>query len=215
MAIITTAEFKTWRGITTTDYDTLLGVLIPGAQKNVENWTGRTFDAATFTEYHDGNGSEMLFLHNPPVNSITSIAYVDSAGTATSTFDSTDYAFDNDTGEVRLFDAVRGVVTTDDFGLVTDSPGVYPRFVEGWRNVKVVYVGGYAAIDAYATMDLALKQAVYEYVNELFNASKDAAGDSTQFQSERLGDYQYARRTPEEVESAFRSRFMQFRRSIL
>lgn len=216
MAIITATEFKVWRGISGTDYDALLAVLIPGAQANVETWTGRTFDTATFTEYYDGNGSEILLLKNPPIASITSIAYCDSAGTATSTFTSTDYAFDPDTGEVRLFNARRGVASFDDFGLiVSGGPGVYPNFSEGFRNVKVVYVGGYGSNPAAETMDLGLKQAMYEYVNELFNAVKDGSGDSSQFASERLGDYQYTRGTPEDIERRFRSRFTAFRRSVL
>lgn len=216
MAIISTAEFKTYKTISVSTYDTLIGVLIAAAQEQVEDFCGRVFDTATFTEYASGDTSETIQLRNYPVASITSLAYVDNAGTATSTFASTDFTFDPVTGLLRLAPVVNGRVVSDGFEDHTSvAYGPFPNFNQGFRNLKIVYVGGYGSNPAYAAMPAGLKLAMYQFVDELFLAVKDGNAANGLFKSETLDAYSYDKGEVAETFSRFYQRFARYRRGML
>lgn len=194
MAIATTAEYKTYAGIGVTTYDARLDVLIPAVQQMIEGYTGRLFDTATFTEYLDGHDTDVLTVRNPPIASITSI---------------TSYATPTDTGVV--LDSSLYTFNTDESGVIRFQPSGFdqtnwgrfdseqdesyrrfrqsPQFWRGFRNWKVIYVGGYGSSPAAATMPLKLKLALYKLVTIELNTT----GSDLTLKSENLGSYSYDR----------------------
>jgi len=73
MAIITTAQFKEYIGLTGSTYDTLIGALISRAQKAMESECSRAFDSTSYTEYCDGTGTTLLHLDQWPVTAVGSV----------------------------------------------------------------------------------------------------------------------------------------------
>lgn len=127
MALTTSANVKAFKNITGSDHDAEITRLIPAVDAFIKEYCNRTvLEETTITEYHStGEGQIVLMLKNWPVSSITSL-YDDpyrsyGAGTLIA---STDYILDESTGIVSL-------------------DGV--TFSGGLKNVKVVYVGGYAS----------------------------------------------------------------------
>lgn len=109
-----------------TDDDTLLEKLITRMSADIESDCDRIFGDATYTEYHDGDGTDTLLLKQYPINSITSVHDdVDRDYDTDTLIDSDDYVYDSETG----------ILTLDGFG-----------FSIGRQNVKVVYNAGYTTI---------------------------------------------------------------------
>ena len=79
MDLTTTAKVKSYLGVTSTTYDTLLADLITSISAQVETFCGRQFSRGTFTEYYDTNGETKIFLPNYPVVSVTSVKYQNGA----------------------------------------------------------------------------------------------------------------------------------------
>lgn len=139
MAIITAAEYKTHRGISGTDYDAILAVIIPSKQAWLERQCGRLFDEDTYTDQvHDGDGTQRLYLNNWPVSAVTAVKSVASDG-STTTLDSTAYRLVDSEYLYRL-----GSTET-----AWESPSPFsgyrgPCFTEGDGNYSVSYTAGYA-----------------------------------------------------------------------
>lgn len=126
--LTTLANVREYLGIddAQTDDDTLLQNLITRESAAIEKECNRTFGDATYTEYHDGDGTDTVMLKQYPVNSITSI------------HDDTDRDYDSDTlidSDDYVYDSDSGIVQLDGFS-----------FVPGRQNVKVVYNAGYTTI---------------------------------------------------------------------
>lgn len=208
MAIITAAQYKTFKGISDTTYDAQLAVVVPAAQAVAERYCNRVFDIGTFTELHDGDGSDTLILKNAPIVSITSIKLVDSAGTVLSTYASTDYVLTLVTAIVKLYDSRYGRLVHDSFGILQNTNwGNQPYWPRGTQNIQVVYSGGYTSAPA----DLQL--AMYLYVDSILSAATAAVGTGT-YQSERLGNYSYALAMASQKFEAFRHLFAPWRRLV-
>lgn len=212
MAVITVANYKTFKGISASTYDAILATIIAGAQSRAERFCGRLFDTATFTEKYSGNGSEILLLKNFPITSITSITERDRGAYA-----STEYTFDADSGEVRLLGTSEGRFPADEYGEVgANQFGVSPCFPVGFRNLTVVYVGAYGSGATAVPADLTL--AMLQFVDYLFAPVKDGAIPDTSLKSETLGDYSYTRGDASEqvgIENAMLAKlFGQFRRGV-
>lgn len=80
---ITVAELKTELLISTDSLDTWLGQLIGEASEHLEAATGRALLDATYIEYFDDwplSVSQAVTLHRAPVDSVTSIKYLDTSG---------------------------------------------------------------------------------------------------------------------------------------
>ena len=142
MALTTLANVKAFKNITVTDHDVELTRLIPTVDNFVAEYCGRIFEQATVTEYHSTRaGQRVLLLHRAPIVSITSIhddpLRVYGANTLLA---STVYVSDDD-------DLKAGMVRLDGIS-----------FSAGLRNVKVIYVGGFA------TIPCALEQAAIELI---------------------------------------------------
>lgn len=202
MAIISASDYKTWKGISATTWDTQLAVMVPAAQDAAERFCERKFDEDTYTEVTSGEGSEYLFLPNTPIESITSITYLSESGDQT-VVDSDAYRFDPNTGVVwRLSGA-------DGWGI-----GCRAKWTEGFRNYSVVYKGGYDAGGTPAPASL--KAALYGIIDAMLAKSPGGGlGPAPQFQSEALGDYNYTRLATSEELASIRAALAPFRRGVL
>lgn len=178
MALATITEYKAWRGIETTAWDTLLTLLVATATAEIERLTGRTaggFESATFTEVFDGDGSQTLQVANGPIASITSIT---SGNSNPTTLEATGYTHDSDRCIMLIpFDAGGGI-RSDDFGVSLPLASRSPSFVPGYQNVTVVYVAGYATIPA------DLKMVCYRFVDHYM----DSRGRDFEKVSEAIGN---------------------------
>ena len=146
MAIISTAEYKAYAGITDSDWDTRLDVLIPMGQAGLERYCGRTFEEATYTDAKfSGNGQCSIWIPNTPLTAVSAVKTVDSAGTET-TLASTEYRF---TEEGELFRLGGGSGSAWDYQTVVNP--LQPRATGTWSddapdNILVSYTGGYSTV---------------------------------------------------------------------
>lgn len=123
--LTTVADVTSLTGAAAGDSD-IIQTLITAASVWANSFTSRILKQQTFTEYYDGDGSELLFLKNYPIEEITSI-HQDS-----------DRAFAADT----LIDSDDYVVYKDNRSLVGD--GAY--WESGIQTIKIVYVAGYDTV---------------------------------------------------------------------
>lgn len=141
--LISADDVKDYLGLDdNTEQDAYLADLILLVTSEVENYCGRTFASATFTEYFDGVFQDSLNLKNYPITSITSIhddgdrVYGDS-----SLISSSDYVYYADEGIVKFDSVLSG----------------------GNKSVKVVYVAGYATIPSDLKLAI-IKRVAAEYI---------------------------------------------------
>lgn len=112
-----------------TDQDAMITLAIQAARDISEGWTGRQWITATWVMTLRQFPSGAIEFPHPPLQSITSIAYVDSAG-ASQTVEAADYTLDID-----------GVV-----GRVLPAYGkAWPAARGHVRDVTITYVAGYGA----------------------------------------------------------------------
>ena len=126
---VTLIEAKAHLRVDGANEDTLITALIGAATQAAEQLTGRALMAQTWEVTLDAFPSAVS-LTRVPVQSITSLTYADSAGTAT-VLSNTLYALDN----------------ADDFGWAYVVPvyaGVWPATRGEINAVRVRYVAGYA-----------------------------------------------------------------------
>lgn len=125
---LTTREaVKAYLGLTDTTHDDRLDALIESVSEAIELYCGRPFASVQRTELHDGGGGRSLVLRCRPVASVASL-HDDPGRTYTA---------------ATLIDADEYAVYPDE-GVLTLTSG--RRFIDGIRNVQVVYTAGYATI---------------------------------------------------------------------
>lgn len=92
---VSLAQAKRQLRVDTTDDDTLITSLIVAARQFVENACSVCLVASTYQQMNDGFPCVSLFqLNYPPLRSVTSIQYIDTAGT-TQTLSTSKYTVDN------------------------------------------------------------------------------------------------------------------------
>ena len=121
--LTTVAAVKVLTGAATAD-DAITQQHITDASFFANSYTGRILAQQTFTEYYDGDGSDILFLDNYPIASITTV-HQDS-----------NRVFGLDT----LVDSGDYFTYSDNRKLVGDG-AIWER---DRQTIKVVYVAGYA-----------------------------------------------------------------------
>jgi hypothetical protein len=122
----------------TTLADSLLEIYINGVSKQIEKIIGRKILAADYTEKHKGTDGTELVLNNYPINSITSVSYIDD-GTEIEALDEYDYELDEESGILYKEDGwlLRG------FSSYMSDKIDFPK-----RHIKVVYNGGFEEVPA-------------------------------------------------------------------
>lgn len=73
-ALTSTANFKSYIGETSTDYDTLIAALITRATSAIERYCDRTLRSDTYREIYDGDGTAELYVNQYPVTNVALIS---------------------------------------------------------------------------------------------------------------------------------------------
>jgi len=147
----------------TTD-DALLENLIMQETKNIQTVCRRDFFYNTYTEYRDGDGSDVIFVDNFPIETVTGI-YDDTtrafgAGTLIA---AADYYVDTINGMIRLLNTVTTPASA---------------------NVKIVYTGGYKVIPK--DLELACAQMVVADYIELKGGVNAMEGETLTYKPGNL-----------------------------
>lgn len=104
-------------------------------QALISKITGFSFSGIdTFTEYHDGNGTQELMLDRRPVIAVTALAVLSIPQTLFSVPISTIEVVSGQ-GLLRI-----RAINSDSYSLV------YPMFPKGTNNIKVTYTAGFASL---------------------------------------------------------------------
>jgi hypothetical protein len=125
-ALVTTAEVKTYLGLTGSTHDDLIAELITLVSETIESYCNTYFESTATTEYVDG-GHEYLIVPRSPIISITLIKDT----TDDSTVSSSSYDYYPSEGMIYLKDS----------GL----NGLY-TWGAGRRRYRVTYHTGFAAV---------------------------------------------------------------------
>lgn len=154
---VTLAEAKAHCYVDTTDDDTLITTMITTARMYVENYTRRSLISQTLVARYDCFPS-YFELEKPPLISVTSIGYTDTAGNG-QTVSSADYDVD--------------IYSTP--GRVTEAYGAtWPSTQSSVTNtVTVTYVAGYA--DA-ASVPETIKHAILMMIGNWYE-NREATSD--------------------------------------
>ena len=122
MALTDLPTVKNYLKLNTTNSDAILASLINSSSQDFLDETGRqSFDAQTYTEVRDGQGTDFMQLTWWPVNSIASLQIDSLVLAASNAWNSPGYQFDMN-GKVSL---------------------IGYRFCLGRRNVAITYNAGY------------------------------------------------------------------------
>jgi hypothetical protein len=129
MAHTDLTKVKSYLGITSTDFDTILGELITQVTAFVEGMMGgRIIEKATYTEEKHDGGERDIFVFNFPIDEVAGITAEFRGGSLSSP---TWTAF-----------------TLDDFIIYPDSGFVHFLAHTPWgsRNLRITYDGGYDTV---------------------------------------------------------------------
>lgn len=161
---VTTAEARKQVELPTsyTTHDTHLDRLVKAARLKAEEITGRQICTATWDLFLDSFDYDepWLYVPKPPLQSVTSITYVDTDG-ATQTWTSTNYvvSVSREPGRIALA-----------YGITWPSIRFQPD------AVRVRYVAGYGAA---ASVPESIKQAILLMVGHWFDHREDAVVGAT------------------------------------
>lgn len=130
---VSLTEAKAWLKVTDTSEDDLIALLIKAWRNQCERKTKRSFITQTLALYLDEfPSSDEIELLRPPVQSVTSVTYVDING-GTQTFSSGSYTLDKKSLIPKI---------------VLDSDAYWPATSDVPNAVTVTYVAGYGAASA-------------------------------------------------------------------
>lgn len=152
---VSLAEAKAHLRVTSADEETLISALIVAAREHCEAWTHRRFVTQTWDLVLDCFPGWSLEFPNAPLQSVTSVTYVDTAG-ATQTLDSSEYLVDAQTDPGRIAPA---------YGLH------WPATRDQMNAVTIRFACGYGAA---AAVPSAIKAAMLLIVGHLFENREEA-----------------------------------------
>lgn len=155
---VTVAEVKAHLRVFHADDDAYLqDFVIPAARRWAETFTQRAFLQQTWILRLNGFGwGGPIVLPRPPLSSITTVAYTDTAGDAqTWAALSTGYLLERPTGETALHGSIRPSYSQ-----------VYPSTRDIVDSVVITYVAGYGS--AATSVPIGLKHAVLMLVDDLY-----------------------------------------------
>lgn len=147
---LTTAEAKNHLRVDVDAEDNLIDSLVVAARNVVEQHTGRQLITATWKLYLDDFPTKQIVLPRPPLQSVTSIEYVDTDGN-TATWSNDEYRVDSDMESARI---------TEEYG---ES---WPVARDVTQAVTITYNAGYG--DASSDMPEAFRQAIRLLVGHFY-----------------------------------------------
>lgn len=192
LSFATLAEVKQFMQIQADTDDAFLFTLLKNTTKIIQNAIGRKIFSDTFTELISGDGkSHDLILEQYPIISVTSI------------HDDLDRVFGDGTLLVEDTGSNEGdyrIVDKDDVD--GENPGIIRRldgniWQRGDKNIKVVYVAGYAT----GNIPADLAQAQIDFVSYIFNNKDMRSG----IKSYKLGQFSVAYDNSASGRTQFRS----------
>jgi hypothetical protein len=148
MAITTTTNWKAYRRIASSTYDTAVAAVIPSVQDEIERYISRKVESDDYIETVSGDGSPDLYVRNWPVTAITSVTHVSDGGVET-TLAATDYRCivgDDNRGHIRRLPYVPPQSGAGRYVDEWGTNGCRPVWQEGYGNYVVAYTGGYATV---------------------------------------------------------------------
>lgn len=151
--LITKEELKQHLDINTNDDDEILDIYINAVGEFLKSYLGRVIEKETITEYLDGDDiNNEVHLENYPIVSLISFQY------GTGSYSGGTYSTWNDFNEASYhYDLDKGIIYTD-------------LNYAGIRNIKVVYVAGYADDDEDADdIPQGIKLATMKLVSKVYN----------------------------------------------
>lgn len=148
-ALISLADVKDYIGIEVKSSadDAVIVDLIDRMTARFESHCDRNFNARSYTEQYDGEGTKYLFPKNYPIISVSSI------------FDDSDWSFAASTEITSTTYRIQ-----DEICIVRKTGNI---FTTGTQNLQVTYSGGYTSIPA------DIKQAAVEEVSRTFDHRRD------------------------------------------
>lgn len=158
--LVTVARFRDYAGIPTGKDDLIAG-LLKAASDIVRRKCDLDFKSAERTELASGtsnHGNSFLTLMHRPVASLTSIG-------------------------IKCSDGTFADADLDCYELNNERGTLWGRFRSGYRNIKIVYVGGYEAVPEPVQMATLL----------IGKALLDATKTDSTLQSEKIGDYSFSK----------------------
>lgn len=149
---ITKAEAKSFARQDDATDDTLIDTLIEAAREWCESFTGRAFIKQTWTQIIDWSFPGVIQLPYAPLTSVSSITYIDTAGTS-QTLASSEYTVDIQKEPGRVYEAWTKTWPTT-------------RFIR--QAVTVTYLAGYgnAASDVPVPLKTAVRQLVLHWYDQ-------------------------------------------------
>lgn len=126
-ALTTLQAVKDYLGITSNADDALLESFINRVTDSFEAYCARKFKSASYTEYHDGKGSDKLFPKQAPITTVTSI------------YDDSEWAW----GASTLIASTEYRIVDEAYIQLKST-----TFMDDVQNVKITYTAGYSTIPA-------------------------------------------------------------------
>lgn len=125
-ALVTRKQVKDYMRINAADneLDNLINDLIGRVSQLFQSYCGRNFVAQDYIEYYDGQGRDVLFLDNYPVNSVASV------------YDDTDWEWNSE-----------DLIESTEYKIADKRFIVFDTLLSNARqNVKVTYNAGFSSI---------------------------------------------------------------------
>tara|TARA_R110000744_G_scaffold52498_3_gene112492 strand:- start:2631 stop:3239 length:609 start_codon:yes stop_codon:yes gene_type:complete len=153
---VTAAEAKDQLRVDVTDDDDWLNNFgIPTARRIAETFTHRALITQTWVLRLTGFGGRPIYLPRPPLVSISTVAYTDSAGAAQAWAESgTGYDLEQPTGEQALHASIRPAYGES-----------YPSTRNEVDAVAITYVAGYGAA---STVPVGIKHGILMLIADLY-----------------------------------------------
>ena len=170
---VTVAEAKAHLRLFHADDDAYLeDFVIPAARRYAETLTTRALLSQTWSLKLSGFPGGTLVLPHPPLSSITSVQYVDSAGTTqTWSESSSGYQLQKPTGELALHGSIRPAYSQS-----------YPSTRGIVDAVTITFVAGYGTTAT--TVPIGIKQGIFMLIEDLY-AQRGSHGNGPMASSSR------------------------------
>lgn len=167
-ALCSLVELKSFLGLDVTDIskDPVYEIYVNGISDQIEKLICRKILAKDYTEKYKGTDSTDLILNNYPVNSITSISYIDD-GTEVETLDEYEYDLEEESGIVYKSN---GWLLQGYSSYMSDKID-FPR-----RHIKVMYNAGFVDVPA------DLKLICMRFISDSFAMDNSKGGILKQYQ---------------------------------